>query len=72
MGTWKSVLLQLMGLLVNPQETLQDLLGMSQLVVGQTDVTPHGASRVHTEGTVWRQWLGEQGACIQTEAFKTE
>lgn len=41
-----------MGLLVNPQETLQILLMMSQLLVGQTDVTPPRASRVHTEGTV--------------------
>lgn len=51
-GTQKSVLPQLMGLLVNPQETLQVLLMMSQLVAGQTDVTPHRTSRVHTEGTV--------------------
>lgn len=41
-----------MGLLVNPQETLQVLLMMLQLVAGQTDVTPHRTSRVHTEGTV--------------------
>lgn len=51
-GTWTSALLQLMSLLVNPQETLQVLLMMSQLLVGQTVVTPPRAPGVHTEGTV--------------------
>lgn len=51
-GTQKPVLPQLLGLLVNPQETFQVLLMMLQLVAGQTDVTPHRTSRVHTEGTV--------------------
>lgn len=41
-----------MGMLVNPQETLQTLLVMSQLLVGQTDVTPPRSPRVHTEVTV--------------------
>lgn len=51
-GTQKPILPQLLGLLVNPQETFQVLLMMLQLVAGQTDVTPHRTSRVHTEGTV--------------------
>lgn len=50
--TQKPILPQLLGLLVNPQETFQVLLMMLQLVAGQTDVTPHRTSRVHTEGTV--------------------
>lgn len=37
---------------MNPQGTLQILLMMSQLLVGQTDVTPPRAPGVHTEGTV--------------------
>ena len=37
------------GLTGEPQETFQVLFMMSQLIAGQTDVTPHRASRVHTE-----------------------
>lgn len=57
-GAEKSVLFQLMGLLLNPQETLQILLMMLQLVVGQTDVThaghPGSIQKEQLEAVTWR------------------
>lgn len=57
-GAAKSVRLQLMGLLLNPQEMLQVLLMMLQLVVGQTDVThaghPGSIRKEQLEAATWR------------------